>query len=176
MSKAVTKFVIKELSENDWRVYKAIRLRALAESPDSFGSTWEREASFTPVHWKSRLNAVSEKNSTIAVVATKNDMYIGLLSGVIQKSDSSRANLYQMWVDPTCRGLGVGTALIDEVRSWAVERDARKLLLSVTTVNIEAMSLYKSIGFVPVGSTEALRPDSTLQSQAMELLLCVGES
>jgi len=53
--KFMSNFEIKSLSECDWREYKTIRLESLQDSPDSFGSTYEREISFSPEQWKSRL-------------------------------------------------------------------------------------------------------------------------
>ena len=50
--------------------------------------------------------------------------------------DSSNAHLCQMWVSPEYRGSGVGSALIDQVQSWASERNIAKSELSVSTTNI----------------------------------------
>lgn len=34
----------RRLGRHEWRVYRDLRLRALSESPDAFGSTSERES------------------------------------------------------------------------------------------------------------------------------------
>jgi ribosomal protein S18 acetylase RimI-like enzyme len=81
-----------------------------------------------------------------------------------------------MWVAPEYRGDGVGMALVEQVRKWAYKRNIENLLLSVTTVNSAAMSLYKKIGFETIGQTELLRPGSTLESQIMEAKLNANDS
>jgi len=167
----MSKFDIRKLSERDWLAYKSIRLESLRDSPDSFGSTYDHEASFAPEKWKSRLKTTPTMLDAVVVAAVANKKYIGLLSCVIGTPDTCRARLYQMWVSPEYRGSGVGTALIDRVRSWATARNVEKLVLSVTTTNSEAVSLYQSIGFTPFGSLEPLRAGSDLQSQDMTLNL-----
>jgi len=167
---------INVLSESNWREYKSIRLESLQDSPDSFASTYEREAAFTTEQWRSRLRVSASIHDALAIAAVSNQKYIGLLSSVIHSPNTNEAHLYQMWVSPEYRGEGVGTQLVDRVRLWAVDRSIRKLLLTVTTTNIEAISLYQTIGFMPVGVVEQLRSDSDLQSQVMQMELCAADS
>jgi len=160
---------IKELSDSDWREYKSIRLKSLQDSPDSFASTFEREVSFEPEQWKSRLQISPSIHDAIALSAIDDQSFIGLLSCVVHAPDTETAHLYQMWVSPQYRGMGVGTALLDRVKQWAISRGSSNLLLSVTTINFEAISLYRSIGFYSIGNTEPLRDGSNLRSQTMSL-------
>jgi len=172
----MSKFEINELLESDWREYMSIRLESLQDSPDSFASTYERESSFSSEQWKSRLRKAPSIHDALAIVAVANQQYIGLLSCVVQTPEAISAELYQMWVSPKYRGLGVGTALVDRARTWAVDRNIEKLLLSVTTTNSDAISLYESIGFSPIGTMEPLRTGSALQSQIMQMMLCADDA
>ena len=157
---SMSNFEIKRLSECDWREYNSIRLESLQDSPDSFGSTYEQEISFSPKRWQSLLKIDPAFHHALAIAAVENETFIGLLSSVIHARDASNAHLYQMWVSPKYRGSGVGTALIDRVRTWALERNIVELELSVTTTNLDAISLYRSIGFAPTGIFERLREGS----------------
>lgn len=163
------------MSQCDWEAYKAIRLQALQESPDAFGSTYEREARFSTDHWKSRLQISPNIYDAIALAAFDNQSTVGLLSAVVHEPESETADLYQMWVAPEYRGKGIGTALVTRIKDWAVSKDIRKLQLSVTTVNTDAVALYESIGFYPVGDVEPLREGSSLVTQTMEMRLAAGE-
>jgi len=40
---------------HEWRIYRDLRLRALADSPDAFGSTFERERDRPDAEWADRL-------------------------------------------------------------------------------------------------------------------------
>ena len=167
----MSNYEIKEFSDSDWRGYKSIRLSSLQESPDSFASTYEREASFSTEQWQARLKISPSIHDAIALGAIVDELYAGLLSCVIHKPDANSAHLYQMWVAPDYRGLGIGMALVDRIKSWACQRDVEKLVLSVTTINTEAIALYEKLGFYSVGDSEQLRAGSTLKSQTMEITL-----
>lgn len=167
---------IRELSESDWAEYKAIRLRSLQDSPDSFVSTYERESKFQTEQWKARLRVSPSIHDAVVLAAVVGDTYVGLLSCVIQRPGTRSAHLNQMWVAPEYRGCGIGMALVKKARKWVYKRSIGNLLLSVVTVNAAAISLYQNIGFKPIGETELLRPGSSLESQIMEAKLNENDS
>jgi len=171
----MSKFEIKELLVSDWRAYKAIRLKSLRNSPEAFSSTYERAVSFSIDQWKSGLNAFPNSRDKLALIAKNKETSVGLVFGVRDSSEIECAHIYQMWVEPEFRGLGIGAALINGVKEWASVMGIEKLMLGVTTNNLKAVSLYSSIGFIPVGAKEPLRIGSELDVQHMELKLNVAD-
>lgn len=167
----MSKLEINEINERDWEMYKSLRLTSLSDSPDSFGSTLEREAAFTKEEWKSRLSVSSGLADVLPLVGYYEERAVGLASGVLHEANSKSAHVYQMWVSPECRGLGVGRALLTRIVSWANGLQLGSLFLAVTTTNIEAIALYSSFGFLPEGETEPLREGSNLVMQPMKLNL-----
>ena len=59
-----------------------------------------------------------------------------------------------MWTAPTHRKQGVGRLLINEIHNWAHVRNARTLLLMVTSNNDTAIQFYERLGFARTGRTE----------------------
>jgi ribosomal protein S18 acetylase RimI-like enzyme len=167
----MSKFEIKELLVSDLFNYRAIRLKSLNESPESFGSTYKREVDFSPDQWKSRLSTSPSNRDVLALAVISNGAFIGLSLGVKHESNSDEARIYQMWVAPQYRGIGVGSALIDRVKKWAVDVNSRKILLSLTTSNMQAVSLYLTMGFKLFGAREPLREGTDLQVQPIEFTL-----
>ncbi len=89
-----------------------------------------------------------------------------------QKSDSTRANLFSIWVMSSERGVGVGRALVDAAIKWAKSKGVSEITLHVTARNDEAKRLYEAAGFVDSGRREPLRPGSSLHEEVMVMRLC----
>lgn len=46
---------VREITVDDWEVLRDVRLAALAEAPQAFGSTHAGEAAFTEEQWRGRI-------------------------------------------------------------------------------------------------------------------------
>ncbi|MDR2334184.1 MAG: GNAT family N-acetyltransferase [Burkholderiaceae bacterium] len=161
---------IRPIAPHEWPAYRDIRLQALRDSPDAFGSTWEAEATGTDEHWSTRIASAAAGNTDRALFAVNGDDVCGLVWCKLPAAEPGIADIYQMWVHPSARGQGVGSALLGEALAWARSRGSRRVRLGVTADTASpAMHLYRSHGFRPVGQVEPLREGSELMSQAMEL-------
>jgi ribosomal protein S18 acetylase RimI-like enzyme len=167
----MSEFVIRTLCPADWAIYKTIRLASLADSPDSFSSTYEREILFPDSEWQSRLERNERAQNALALVAEYDGVSVGLSWGLIHEPYPNMAHVYQMWVSPEARGRGIAKSFLDRITSWAEARGCESVALSVATVNDAAVSLYCSAGFVPSGEVEELREGSTLLTQPMVRVL-----
>lgn len=165
---------IRTLAADEWRLYKALRLRALADSPDAFGSTLAAEEGRADAEWSQRLAAAAESRWNLPVVAEVRGESIGLAWGRIETSDPDVATLYQVWVAPSHRGLGAARLLLEAVIAWARAQHATFLDLDVTCGESAARRLYERAGFQPRGEPHPLRPGSQLLSQPMRLALREG--
>ncbi|MCQ4260193.1 GNAT family N-acetyltransferase [Stutzerimonas stutzeri] len=170
----MSNFEITTLTPDRWQLYKSIRLQALKDAPDSYGSTLEQEAAMSDTEWKSRLDLEVRDIKALPLVATTNGEAVGLAWGLVDAQASSTAHVYQMWVSPTVRGKGVGKLLLKEITSWAVGRRCTHMRLAVTTTNDAAFRLYSAYGFTAVGQQEELRSGSALMVQPMMLNLNPG--
>jgi GNAT superfamily N-acetyltransferase len=132
--------------------YRTIRLRALQESPDAFGSTYEREQTMTDDEWRERLGRAD--GATFVAVVNNED--VGLVGGAAHHDVRGDAGLYSMWVAPDARGRGVSTALITAVFDWARATGMRAVRLEVGDYNVQAQRLYARLGFAPTGRTTAM--------------------
>ena len=165
------KIKINVISEDNLDAYKAMRLTSLKDTPDAFGSTYDRELAFSNDIWKSRISPQGNTLHLLPLLIEYDGINAGLASGAVHKQDSNSAHLYQMWVAPEFRGKGLGKALLSRIKTWAEELHLEKVLLSVTTSNTNAFNLYKSFGFMAVGNKEPLREGSELFVQPMSLNL-----
>lgn len=162
---------VRVFAPDDWPLYRGVRLRALAESPDAFGRTLAEEDGLPDTYWARRLATGADARSDLPLLAEVDGEPIGLAWGRIEPSRPGVAALYQMWVDPRHRGLGAGRMLLDAVGAWARARNASSLELGVTLGDSPARRLYERVGFRPVGTPQPLRAGSTLLAQTMRLPL-----
>ena len=162
---------IRALASHEWPVYRELRLRSLAESPDAFGSTLAAEQARTADEWAARLSAAANSADDHPLIAEIAGVAAGLIWAKRDATPPSIVNLYQMWVAPESRGRGAATALLRAAIAWARATNARHVQLGVTWRDSSAVRLYAREGFQAYGAPEPLRPGSHLLSQTMRLAL-----
>ncbi|WP_394065278.1 GNAT family N-acetyltransferase [Alcaligenes sp. WGS1538] len=160
---------VRSIKANEWHKYRELRLRALRDSPNAFGSTYEAEKTRTSDIWMSQIDAATSSGIDCVLFAEMHGVVCGLVWCKLSITDPGTADIYQMWVDPAARGLGAGYALLDAAVTWARRTDARRVRLGVTDADSQAMRLYKSYGFHQTGETWPLRDGSRLKAQTLEL-------
>lgn len=164
MSQPVT---VRSFGAHEWRAYRELRLAALADSPDAFGSTLERESPWADEIWMRRLAEGAGSPHDLPLVAEAYGRPVGLAWGRIDPGEPAVAHLYQMWVAPSARCQGVGARLLDAVVRWARAAGAERIVLSVTRGDTPAARLYARAGFVPAGEPEPIRPGSEILAQPL---------
>lgn len=161
--------LVRRLGGEEWVEYRDVRLRALADSPDAFGSTYEDAVLRPDADWRERVSACAESRLELPLVLADGDRFMGLAWGLIAPEEPETAHVFQMWVAPDVRGRGHGAALLGELIRWAREAGAARAVLRVTCGNDPAERLYERAGFRPVGEPEPLRPGAVLSSRRMTL-------
>jgi ribosomal protein S18 acetylase RimI-like enzyme len=160
---------LRALGPEDWKLWRGLRLAALAEAPQAFGSRladWQGEGD-REERWRERLGIAGSHN----VVAVLDGEPVGMASGV--PADDESVELISMWVAPSARGRGVGDALVREVEQWARESGARVLRLDVAEDNAAAQALYERRGFVLTGELGDLMADGVRRERVMAKALRV---
>jgi len=163
--------VIRPFLREEWPLYRDLRLRALQDAPDAFGSTFAAERDRTDDEWAERLARGAGSPDELPLVAEFNGEPGGLAWVRLEESEPDVAHLYQMWVAPSCRRRGVGRALLDASTAWARAMGAHQLELDVTCSNDAAVRLYGGAGFELYGERRPLRAGATLDAQAMRRAL-----
>lgn len=142
---------IQLLAEDQWQRYRAVRLRALRDTPDAFASTYADEEAFPVKNWRRRLTSGAQ--TFIAVLGDKD---VGSVTGAAWRGRDGVAGLFGMWVAPEARRKGAGSLLVQRVIDWAVTAGFDHVFLDVADSNHAAIKLYESAGFRPTGNVGAL--------------------
>jgi ribosomal protein S18 acetylase RimI-like enzyme len=157
---------------HEWQLYRELRLSALRDAPDAFGSTLTREEAFPEQEWIARLATGTASPLNYPIVAEDDSGHaVGLGWVRIEPADLSTATLYQVWIHPDARRLHIGETLLASAVRWAQEAGARAMELHVALGPDSAMAFYHRAGFVETGECSPLRPGSERVQQPMRLLL-----
>ena len=140
-----------------------LRLRALRDAPDAFGSNAQLEAAYPPALWEERREGV--------VVAEAHGEWLGMAGAFVEADAPATARLWGTWVDPAARGRGVGRRLVEAVVAGARAAGHARVELSVTDRAPAAEALYAALGFRPTGVRRPLggRPHLTEVFMALAL-------
>jgi GNAT superfamily N-acetyltransferase len=142
-----------------------VRLRALAESPDAFASSLQREQAFDDAEWLHRV-------TTHAWFLIRADgTTVGLACGIPEPDDEAGRHLVGMWVEPAFRGRGLADLLVAAVMAWARRAGAEYVALWVVDGNDRARGFYERLGFEATGERQPLPGRPEVTESRMRLLL-----
>lgn len=145
---------IRQLVAEDASEYLAVRLKALQENPEAFGSSYEEEKSDSTEKYITRFKTSLESTTYGAFEQSK---LVGTISLVKETKLKlrHRANIVAVYVRPENRGDGLGKGLmIKAIEKAKTINEIEQLYLTVSTKNSAAIKVYKSIGFEVCGTEE----------------------
>ncbi len=145
--------LIRKLTEDDLDSLWALRLRALKDNPEAFGSTYEETLARGDEWMRQRLRA--KEDETFYLGAFEESSLIGKVAFFREEGIKTRHKGYviSMFVASEGRGLGAGKALLQELIARARQIEGlEQLHLAVVTSNQVAYQLYRSLGFEVYGT------------------------
>ena len=158
---------IRRAGNGDEELLRSVRIRALTDAPERFGSTVERERARTVDDWRRWF----APDATLFFETDAREV-VGLVVARRPPDDPDLAQLTSMWVAPSARGIGVGDALVGAMLGFAIDDGASIARVHVYDTNERAIRLYERNGFVRTGLE--LEPDP-LGRVEIELTQPLGE-
>lgn len=133
-------------TSTDWPKVKAIRLEALQNDPQAFGSTYEKESLRTDEEWE---KSVASPKDEVLFCAEHEGKYVAMV-GAFQK-DQNTWMLKAMYVQSEYRGTGISDALMQKVLSAiSTKLPEAQIELMVNVTQLAAVRFYERHGFVIV--------------------------
>ncbi|MGB8195957.1 MAG: GNAT family N-acetyltransferase [Acidimicrobiales bacterium] len=147
---------IRRSGPDDWAGLRAIRLEALADTPDAYGSTYEESSRWSDRQWK---NAATNR---LYYLAERDGKVVGMVSGGLNDGYPGTRWLYGMYVTPRERGTGTAALLVHAIGDWARSQGVDEVYLHVTTSVARARAFYEKIGFRATGESFQMERDASL--------------
>lgn len=158
---------IKLLTKNEWLSWKNIRLEALKNTPEAFGSSFEEESNLLDKDFQQTFI----KNNVFG--AFKNDELIGCaaFSCLHTLKTKHRGILWGMYIKPEYRGEGVADNLLNTVILFAKSK-VIQLHLTCVANNNHAVKFYQRNGFEICGTVpRALKIDTQYYDELLMVLM-----
>jgi len=139
---------IKILSPQNVNDFKKIRLSALLQAPEMFGSTYTTEVTHQDIYFKNCLL------NSIAFAAYHDKDIIGIAVLVRESAIriAHKAHLASVFIEPKFQQKGIAHILLNTVIKHARAQRIEQILLTVVEDNMIAINLYKKLGFQIYGT------------------------
>jgi ribosomal protein S18 acetylase RimI-like enzyme len=134
---------IRVIGGDDWQLWRDLRLAALADAPDAFGSTLADWRDAPEPRWRERLSGPDDRN----FVAYLDGTPVGMATAT--PANPHTVDLISMYVAASARGHGIADQLITAVVDRARALGAGTVRLDVRHTNARAAAVYRRHGFVP---------------------------
>ncbi|MGA2709943.1 MAG: GNAT family N-acetyltransferase [Steroidobacteraceae bacterium] len=141
----------------DESILRDLRLRALSDQPEAFGSTYNQELARTTSDWQRWLS------TGVTFILESEARGEGIVAGLHDQADPSIVHLMAMWVDPGIRGSEAADRLVGAVLEWARSDGAKLVRLKVIKTNNRARRFYERNGFRPTGRSEIRERDGLIE-------------
>lgn len=146
--------------------WRALRLRALADTPVAFVDTVETASARPDSHWHDRAAELSQGCRAALFVAEADTeegsgAWVGVAGGFADEAGNT--TVFTVFIEPAMRGQGVLEKLIAAVARWSIGCGRDTLSLDVAVQTPRAHAAYRRLGFVATGRSSAhpLYPDVT---------------
>jgi GNAT superfamily N-acetyltransferase len=143
----------------DESIMRELRLQALSEAPEAFGSTYEKELARTTSDWQRWLSP------GVTFILDEPEGARGIVAGVPDATGAEVVHLMAMWVHPAVRGSGAADELVAAVLDWAKSEGAKLVRLNVIQRNDRARRFYERIGFRATGYEAVRERDGLIEVQ-----------
>ena len=125
-------------------------MRALKDSPEAFGSTYEKALERDNDSWREQIQSSVTSINRNTQFAFDGDRCIGI-AALYREEKSYTGDILMMWVEPEARGTDVASLLVSNLLTWAGVVGMNEVLLNVTNTNKRAIKFYLKCGFVSTG-------------------------
>jgi GNAT superfamily N-acetyltransferase len=160
---------VRVLNEAEWSLYRDVRLRALAESPESFTANVEDEAQQDEQFWRDRMRRSHR------LLAEQGQVPVGIVSVGPYEEDPTGEEVFGLYVVPEARGTGVSWRLVEAAAALATHNGCEHLYYWVGTDNGRAVGFAKNFGFSTTGYRRPARPsDLELGDQEVAMEMWLG--
>lgn len=159
---------VRILGEDEWPLFREVRLAALKDAPEAFVARFEDEASYDDEYWRERMTLTR-------IVAERGAEPVGVASLGLHNDDPETGEVFGLWTAPTSRGESAAWSLVTTASKKATEDGCRLLYFWAGSDNASAVGFASSFGFRPTAERRPVRQaDGATESDADEVAMVLS--
>lgn len=163
--------LVRLLGDDEWELYRTVRLEALRDSPAAFVATHEDEASYGEDFWRERMARARR------IVAERGDEPVGLVCLGLHDDDPETGEIFGLWAAPSVRGERVAWNLVEAASLKAHEDGYRLLYYWAGSDNASAVGFASNFGFRPTSKRRPVRvAEGSTDQEADEVAMVLSLS
>ncbi len=148
-----------ELPPEEWQRYREIRLEALREEPQAFGSSFAEMELKPDTFWQERLADALLGGKSWLWFAQQGERLIGMIGAFFDEAQQA-AHIVSVYVTKEERGKGVGKALMERILAEIGKNEGiHKAFLGVNQEQTAAVEMYRQFGFTVTSEVEEVQGD-----------------
>lgn len=129
--------------------WRALRLRALADTPIAFADTIEQARLRTDADWNQSAAVHSTGCQSALFIAERGGEWVGVAGGFADGGGTTI--VFTVFIDAVARGQGLIDELLAAVSAWSQSCGRATMILEVAEQNPRAMAAYRRLGFTETG-------------------------
>lgn len=161
---------IRQIFEDDWEIFKDIRLFALQSDPYVFGAKYVDEATQKDTWWRELLR---EENIAVFILFDQNNS-VGMTGIAADRNDPTKqtAYLWGSWIHPDYRGKGLSQELYKARIEWAKKHKIfKRIIVSHRESNISSKRANQKHNFVYIDSKDKMWNDGVSEKEHIYQLI-----
>ncbi len=154
-------FSMRVLTENDWSIYKDLRMRGFVESSVSFSESYEDECEESAEFFQDLMGSDSEHFTLGGFNSDQQLVAIASFKRDKRSKARHKSSIHTMYVAPEARGHGLGAQMLNDLitRARALPELEQIHLWVLNPETSVAKKLYLKAGFESQGIALRVRKD-----------------
>lgn len=135
------------LRVDEWQLYKQIRVEAVSDSPQAFGSNRDAQLAHPDSFWQKRLEDAAKGKEQWMLFARAGGDLVGMTGAYRDEENPREATVISVYVTPAWRGKGISARLMRAILEALKAAGIRKVWIGVNIEQKAALHLYLKTGF-----------------------------
>ncbi len=146
---------VRRIRAGELEAYRAMRIRALTEAPEAYGTTLQDALLREYADWEGFVLRTATSDDFALFVLDRGDSRLAGSAAAIEATGEPEPAIVQMWLDEDLRGAGWAERLIEMAEAHLRAAGHPACRLWVAAGNERARRFYARVGYTATGALQS---------------------